>query len=139
SADAGGLLLLAGTGMQGTYTIPTHPAHVRLSLARLAAFGGAVSISELDVTAGAAFQLTEEEALAQAVLYAQLFQIFKEHAPTIARVTFWGLDDGSSWRDDRNPLLFDRALQPKLAFHAVRDPELFLAAYEPPPKPEEIG
>lgn len=136
AAETGGRRLIDGIGMQGHYSITTNPANVRLSLERFAALGVEVSITELDVTAGDAFQLTEEEALAQAVLYAQLFQIFKEHAPTIARVTFWGLDDGSSWRADRNPLLFDRALQPKLAFHAVRDPELFLAAYEPPPKPE---
>src|SRR5690606_40372837 len=43
---------------------------------------------------------------------------------------------GTTRLADRNPPLFARALQPSLASHAVRDPELFLAAYEPPPKPE---
>jgi endo-1,4-beta-xylanase len=41
-------------------------------------------------------------------------------------VSFWGVSDQDSWRNDSPlkgrtdyPLLFDRSLQPKPAFHAV--------------------
>lgn len=45
-------------------------------------------------------------------------------------MTFWGLDDASSWRADQSPLLFDRDMQAKPAYHAVVDPETFIAEYE---------
>jgi len=34
-------------------------------------------------------------------------------------VTFWGVNDGVSWRANGKPLLFDRNNQPKPAFDAV--------------------
>ena len=58
--------------------------------------------------------------------YAELFRLFTRHSKKIDRVTFWGLDDGSSWRNNwpipgrtAHPLLFDRQFLPKQAFHAV--------------------
>ena len=33
----------------------------------------------------------------QAEQYAQLFRLFRKHADTILRVTFWNLHDGQSW------------------------------------------
>lgn len=61
----------------------------------------------------------------QAEQYAQLFQIFRRHSNTIARVSFWNLHDGQSWLNDfpwkrvNHPLLFDRQGNPKPAFDAV--------------------
>lgn len=61
----------------------------------------------------------------QAEQYAQLFGLFRKHADTIGRVTFWNLHDGQSWLNEfpwkrvNYPLLFDRAGQPKPAYHAV--------------------
>jgi endo-1,4-beta-xylanase len=61
----------------------------------------------------------------QAQQYAELFAIFKKHADKIARVTFWGLDDGKSWLNDwpskrtNYPLLWSRDLQPKPALDAI--------------------
>lgn len=62
----------------------------------------------------------------QANDYANLFKLFLKHKDKITRVTFWGVDDGQSWlngwpvRGRTNyPLLFDRAFQPKPAYHAV--------------------
>lgn len=131
AAEHSGKKLIDGIGMQGHYNVNTNPENVRLSVERFAGLGVEVSITELDVTAGENHQLTEGQAQAQAYLYAQLFQIFKEHGDAIARVTFWGLDDGSSWRADRNPLLFDRTLQAKPAYYAVLDPEMAITHYEP--------
>jgi endo-1,4-beta-xylanase len=58
--------------------------------------------------------------------YADLFGVFLKHRDVVTRVTFWGVTDGDSWRNDwpvkgrtSYPLLFDRAGQPKPAFYAV--------------------
>lgn len=58
--------------------------------------------------------------------YANIFALFLKHADVVERVTFWGVTDGDSWLNNwpgpgrtNHPLLFDRAGQPKPAFHAV--------------------
>lgn len=58
--------------------------------------------------------------------YADVFALFLKHRDAIARVTFWGVDDGHSWLDGfpvpgrtNHPLLFDREGRPKPAFTAV--------------------
>lgn len=58
--------------------------------------------------------------------YADLFEIYLRHRDSISRVTFWGLHDGQSWLNGfpirgrtNHPLLFDRDLVPKPAFHAL--------------------
>lgn len=61
----------------------------------------------------------------QAEQYARLFAIFSKHRQVIERVSFWNLHDGQSWLNYfpwnrvNYPLLFDRQLQPKSAYHAV--------------------
>ena len=58
--------------------------------------------------------------------YAEIFALFLKHQDKIKRVTFWGPHDGQSWLNNwpirgrtNHPLLFDRDLNPKPAFHAV--------------------
>lgn len=58
--------------------------------------------------------------------YGELFEVYLRHRKSLTRVTFWGLDDGRSWLNGfpirsrvNHPLLFDRKLQPKEAFHTV--------------------
>ncbi len=58
--------------------------------------------------------------------YADIFALFLKHHDKIKRVTFWGPHDGRSWLNHwpirgrtNHPLLFDRDLNPKPAFHAV--------------------
>lgn len=55
--------------------------------------------------------------------YSSLFALFKKHGDKIARVTFWGLHDGSSWLNNwpvrgrtNYPLLFDREKRLKKGF-----------------------
>jgi endo-1,4-beta-xylanase len=55
--------------------------------------------------------------------YEQLFRILLRYRDSVKRVTFWGLHDGISWKNDfpirgrtNYPLLFDRALAPKPAY-----------------------
>jgi endo-1,4-beta-xylanase len=51
--------------------------------------------------------------------YAGLFRAFVKHDKFVKVVTFWGVNDGVSWRAQGRPLLFDAADQPKPAFDAV--------------------
>jgi hypothetical protein len=50
--------------------------------------------------------------------YAEIFSVLLKHKKDIARVTFWGVYDATSWIGG-SPLLFDRNCQPKEAFFAV--------------------
>ena len=58
--------------------------------------------------------------------YADLFATYAKHCGVVTRVTFWGVTDKNSWKNDwpvkgrtNYPLLFDRSGQPKRAFNAV--------------------
>ena len=58
--------------------------------------------------------------------YAELFEIFYRKRDKIDRVTFWGLHDGMSWKNDypianrtNYPLLYDRDKKPKPALKAI--------------------
>lgn len=51
--------------------------------------------------------------------YAGLFRAFVKHDKSVKVVTFWGVNDGVSWRAQGRPLLFDANDQPKPAFDAV--------------------
>jgi len=61
-----------------------------------------------------------------ATRYADIFSLLKKHSDKIGRVTFWGVQDGNSWRNNwpvngrtDYPLLFDRNCIPKPAFDAI--------------------
>ncbi|MFD0751408.1 endo-1,4-beta-xylanase [Mucilaginibacter calamicampi] len=58
--------------------------------------------------------------------YEEIFEIFYRHRDQIARVTFWGIQDGQSWKNGspianrmNYPLLWDRQWKQKPAFNAV--------------------
>lgn len=58
--------------------------------------------------------------------YESLFKLFLKHKDKIGRVTLWGVSDADSWLNDwpvrgrtNYPLLFDRELKPKAAFHQL--------------------
>ncbi|MGH9523633.1 MAG: endo-1,4-beta-xylanase, partial [Terriglobales bacterium] len=119
------------------------------TIAAFAALGVKINISELDVSVlpAAKRQTTADLAATQqadprlnpyaialpdsiqaelAHRYADLFSVFMKHRDAIERVTFWGVTDGDSWKNDwpirgrtDYPLLFDRAGAPKPAFQAV--------------------
>jgi endo-1,4-beta-xylanase len=64
--------------------------------------------------------------MALAKQYASLFAVYLKHSAVMSRVTFWGVTDKDSWKNDwpvvgrtDYPLLFDRAGEPKPAFDAV--------------------
>jgi endo-1,4-beta-xylanase len=119
--NVGGRPLIDGVGMQGHYRTSTNPENVRQSLESFVSLGLEVSITELDVQAGADSVLTEKQGIEQGLAYARLFEVFKAHASNIARVTVWGLDDSTSWRSAANPTIFDKNLKAKPAYYAIMD------------------
>jgi endo-1,4-beta-xylanase len=134
-------------GLQGHYEIDRLPlADLEATLVAMRELGVKVVVSELDIDViprgrwwadGGKYRdemskldpyrdgCPPDVLQRQAEQYAQLFRLFRKHADTIARVTFWNLHDGQSWLNEfpwrraNHPLLFDRAGQPKPAFEAV--------------------
>lgn len=58
--------------------------------------------------------------------YQDLFGLFFKHRDKISRVTFWGVHDGHSWKNNwpargrtNYCLVFDRNLEPKLAYEKI--------------------
>jgi len=128
NTDAQGRLLIEGVGMQCHYSLSTNPENVEASVSLFTTLGVELAMSEIDVQADldGDGKLSEAEAGMQARLYAAIFEVFRRHAEVIRRVTFWGMDDGSSWRSESFPLVFDAALQRKPAYAAILAPSLYL-------------
>jgi endo-1,4-beta-xylanase len=100
-----------------------------------------LKVSELDLTVyndypppDYAFEPAEEVAFSGALdtqlatRYAELFGLFREFAPHLTSVTFWGINDDRSWLNnepvanrENYPLLWNASFEPKAAFEAVRD------------------
>jgi endo-1,4-beta-xylanase len=60
--------------------------------------------------------------------YVAMFKVLLKNSDKISRVTFWGVHDGNSWKNNwpipgrtNYPLLFDRNYGPKPAYDAVID------------------
>lgn len=123
--------LIDGIGMQAHYNLGTRLDNVKMSLDRFISLGVEVSVTELDIMAGTNSTITEKEAKQQAYLYAQLMDLYKKNSEHIPRVTFWGLNDSTSWRAEQNPTLFDKNFQAKKAFYAVVDPQKYMAENPP--------
>ncbi|MCL2633638.1 MAG: endo-1,4-beta-xylanase [Oscillospiraceae bacterium] len=129
-AEGNDRLLIEGIGMQAHYNMGTKPEDVEASIIRFIELGVEISITELDITVEGAKgneSLTPEQEMRQARLFAELMVIYKKYSDHIVRVTVWGLDDSTSWRADRFPLLFNSDLSAKAAYYAMVDPEGFLA------------
>ncbi|KAA9037236.1 endo-1,4-beta-xylanase [Ginsengibacter hankyongi] len=145
-----------GVGMQGHWGLNyPKTAYIEAAIDAYAACGVKVMITELDVDvlpltkegqiigqsmSDKQFQLEEfknfldpyrnglPDSVQQLLTnrYKELFKIFYSKKDKIARVTFWGVHDGMSWKNDypipnriNYPLLWDRSRQPKPALNAV--------------------
>jgi endo-1,4-beta-xylanase len=128
--DVGGRPLIDGIGMQSHHHINTDPQTVDTAIKLFALLGVEVSITELDICAADYSNVKlgpwdDNAARLQAQKYAAMFRVFKENAEHIARVTFWGLDDETSWRKDAHPTLLDKDYKLKPAFYAVMNPSKY--------------
>jgi endo-1,4-beta-xylanase len=129
--------LIEGVGVQSHhFGFGINLDNLRACLEKFITLGVEIAISELDISAsgyvrgsGLDTVMTEKDEMAQARLYAKLFKLYREYAPYISRVTWWGMDDGGSWLSAGNPCLFDWKLNAKKAYYAVIDPGAFLAEY----------
>jgi endo-1,4-beta-xylanase len=106
------------------------------ALTELETLGLPIHITELDVNSAQAGQrstsgdvsgnaaatqggLVNDANAKLATAYEGLFRAFLKHEKSVKMVTFWGVNDGVSWRANGKPLLFDPDNQPKPAFDAV--------------------
>jgi len=141
---------VTGVGLQGHYKIDWPPVdQLDATITAFAKLGVKVMVTELDVDVlppawqyhGADISANAElrpklnpytsglpDSVQQALAkrYADLFGVFLKHRGVLARVTFWGATDASSWLNNwpvrgrtNYPLLFDREGRPKPAFDAV--------------------
>jgi endo-1,4-beta-xylanase len=141
---------ITAVGLQGHDTLDWPAVEEQdATIAAFQALGVKVCISELDVdvlpaanrqptadisatAAGTANSnpytagLPDSVQQALAKRYAALFGVYLKHRDAVTRITFWGVTDGDSWKNNfpvrgrtNYPLLFDRAGKPKLAFDAV--------------------
>ncbi len=143
-------LRVDGIGMQGHWSLdsPTEE-ELESSIEKIAKAGVKVMITELDLDVlpnpyrirGAeisdSFKSNEQanpyvDGLPDSVnqkhadQYEFLFKTFYKHRDKIDRVTFWGVHDGHSWKNNwpargrtNYCLIFDRNLQPKLAYDKI--------------------
>jgi endo-1,4-beta-xylanase len=105
-------------------------------LTEIAALGLPIHVTELDVNSAAGGQrstgadiagntaatqggLVEEANKRLTEAYTDIFRAFIKHRDAVKLVTFWGPNDGNSWRAQGKPLLFDGESKPKPAFDAV--------------------
>jgi len=141
---------VTGIGMQGHYHL-TSPSleEIDAALQAFSALGITIMFTELDIDVLPGRQQNQsadisnrgemEEGLNPYVdglpdtvqeelanRYADLFGLFYNYRDAIDRVTFWGVTDGDSWKNNfpirgrtNYPLLFDRWHEPKPAFDAV--------------------
>lgn len=130
-------------GMQSHVAFDTPLDEYEKSIEAFAGAGVKVMITELDLSVlpwprgnfGAAVEtnfeykkamdpykdgLTPDMEKKQSDFFVKLFDIYLRHSKDITRVTFWGVTDGDSWKNNwpvhgrtDYPLAFDREMQPK--------------------------
>jgi len=141
---------ITGIGTQGHYLMDWPSIEeVEKTITDLAALGIDVMVTEMDIDVlPAAFDYQGADIAMRADLadelnpypdglpdymqeeladrYREIFEVFLNHHEVITRVTFWGVTDGNSWKNNwpvrgrtNYPLLFDREWQPKPAFFSV--------------------
>jgi endo-1,4-beta-xylanase len=143
---------ITGIGTQGHFSLSWPPLNeVEQTITDFAALGIDVMVTEIEIDVlpnamnnmgadiSASAELREElnpypDALPDSVQqqladrYAELFEVYMEHRDDISRITFWGVTDGDTWKNNwpvqgrtNYPLLFNRQWEPKPAFDAVID------------------
>jgi len=117
-----------GVGLQAHLGLqPPDGVLLQNQIARLAALGLRVELTELDIPLGL-FADQSDPLQAQGIAYGKVFAACMA-VPGCSGVTVWGLDDSSTWLDSfvlraanapNRQLLFDEGLDPKPAYYLVR-------------------
>lgn len=112
--------LIDAVGLQAHYQMSS-PAvdQIQNAMNKFIDLGLSIRITELDIEA---LNNSDEEMMKQAKRYASLMSLFSEYSDHVDAVIIWGISDGTSWKADKYPMLFDTDMQPKLAFWALTDP-----------------
>jgi endo-1,4-beta-xylanase len=139
---------ITGVGLQGHVSLDWPSAEqIDRTITEFGKLGVKVMITELDVdvlpsaahTADVSYNIAADPKLnpfanglpdsvqqTLAKRYAELFATYAKHCGLVTRVTFWGVTDKDSWKNNfpvrgrtNYPLLFGRDDQPKPAFDAV--------------------
>ncbi len=112
--------LIDGVGLQAHYQM-ANPAiqQITNAMQKFIDMGLGIRITELDIEAS---DNSEEVMMKQAKRYASLMSAFQQYSEYIDAVVIWGISDGTSWKADQYPLLFDADMQPKYSFWALTDP-----------------
>lgn len=100
-----------------TLGLPIHITELDVNSAQGGQRGFGADIAESAATTEGGLVTDAHRRLAEA--YTGLFRAFLKHDKNVEMVTFWGANDGNSWRANGKPLLFDANSQPKPAFDAV--------------------
>ena len=129
-----------GLGLQGHWAISEPTAdQLDATLTRYSQLGVELHITELDISVYPKehgrrdrkpedynTEFTAEKEQKQIEAYRMCFEMFRKHKDAIGSVTFWNISDRHSWLDNfpvrgrkDYPLLFDKDLKPKKAYHEV--------------------
>ena len=109
--------LIDGIGMQTHLDINTDVDAFIATAKRFCDAGYEVQLTEIDVGVK---EPTEENFIRQGEFYRRLtdgIKSLRDDGYGITSLTVWGISDGLSWRWKEFPLLFDKDLRPKPAYH----------------------
>lgn len=111
-----------GIGLQMHISAGGRPsdAEIAANMARLAALGLVVHLSEMDVRINNVGGSDQARLDAQRATYYNVVRVCRME-PRCEAVTFWGFTDAHTWLRGDRPLLFDAAYQPKPAYFGVLD------------------
>ncbi|HHU81578.1 MAG TPA: endo-1,4-beta-xylanase [Firmicutes bacterium] len=122
-----------GVGIQGHWDISYPSANqVEAAIRKYASLGLEVQITELDISVfpwsdrGHLRAAPKNRLRTQAQRYRELFEVFRRNKDVVTGVTFWGVADDRTWKDNFPvrgrkdwPLVFDEEHQPKAAFWEI--------------------
>lgn len=111
--------LIDGIGMQ-SHLATNFPsaAQYKKALAKFAALGLDIQVTELDITTSDTSKAGLET---QAQVYSDIMDALVEYSDSISAVIFWGVTDDQSWRASQLPLLFDKDFKAKPAYYSIVD------------------
>lgn len=132
-------------GIQSHYRTNVLPVQIRKAFELYSSLGLELNVTELDLAAYTDNQVQQHVLLyedglptavemTQANFYYELFQIYREFADSLGRVTFWSFEDLNNYQNRSDDFrrtdyagIFDRNYQAKPQFWAIADPDYFFS------------